>query len=181
MTEQRGRAFIFAVLLLVLGLGFELRGRGQDAKPPESNAQPPIPVGPMTIEKVFQSNEEYRPRAEAYMPIASGVEFLKNYPKKIRIEVFYGSWCGDSRDHMPSFLKIVSAANNPNIEVCIWAVDRAKREPADLVKSRRIVRVPTFIVFTDDKELGRIIERPTTTLEEDLYRILVDSAAGARA
>ncbi|MBI4468443.1 MAG: thioredoxin family protein [Acidobacteria bacterium] len=141
----------------------------QDRQPPPA---PPIPVGPVSVEEVFQHNEEYKSRAESYPPIASGIEFLKNYPRKIRIEVFYGSWCGDSRNHVPPLLKVISAAGNPNIEVAFWAVDRTKTEPAEPIKQRRIVRVPTFIVFDGDHELGRIVEIPTSSIEEDLYRIL---------
>lgn len=73
---------------------------------------------------------------------------------------------------MPSFLKVISAADNPNLEVSIWAVDRAKQEPSDMIKARRIVRVPTFILFDGDKELGRITENPSSSIEEGLYQIL---------
>ncbi len=161
--------FTMALLALMLVVGFISRAQAQDAKP----VQPAdVPVGRVTMEQVYQLNEEYKPRAEAYVPIASGVEFLKTYPKKIRIEVFYGTWCGDSRSHVPSFLKVMAMTNNPNIEISLWAVDRTKKEPADLVTSRRIVRVPTFIVYDDERELGRIVETPATTIEEDLFRIL---------
>lgn len=139
---------------------------------PQPTEQPPIPVGPVKIEEVYRYNEEYKPRAEAYTPIASGVEFLKHYPKKVRIEVFYGSWCGDSRNHVPVFLKIIAAANNPNIDVALWAVDRAKKEPAEPIRLRSILKVPTFIVFDGERELGRIVETPNASLEEDLFRIL---------
>ena len=171
-----GRGATFAIIMLMI-LGCASAARAQDVRTPAPVTPPPIPVGPVKMEEVFQFNEEYKPLAEAYKPIGSGVEFLKKYPKTIRIEVFYGTWCGDSRSHVPSFLKIIAAANNPHIEISICAVDRAKQEPADLIKRRRIVRVPTFIVFDGERELGRIVETPATTIEEDLYKILVNDGA----
>lgn len=41
-----------------------------------------------------------------------------------------------------------------------------------MIKARRIVRVPTFILFDGDKELGRITENPSSSIEEGLYQIL---------
>ncbi len=161
------------MILLVLGALFIApAGQAQESKPQAPPSAPPIPVGVVSREEVLRFNEEYAPRMEAYKPIASGIDFLKHYPKKIRIEVFYGAWCGDSRNHVPSFLKLIALADNPNIEVMFWAVDRTKQQPADAIKRRGIVRVPTFIVFDGDRELGRVVETPSTFIEEDLYKIL---------
>ena len=173
--DKRSRSVFTACGLLLAALTMCGWGLGAVAKTQEGQpaaAQPPIPIGPVKMEDVFHYNEEYKPRAEAYVPIASGIAFLKDYPKKVRIEIFYGSWCGDSRNHVPTFLKVISSANNPNFEIAIWAVDQAKQEPADMIKLRRITRVPTFIVLQSEKELGRITESPSSSIEEDLYRIL---------
>jgi len=40
------------------------------------------------------------------------------------------------------------------------------------ISALKIERVPTFIVYDGIKELGRIIETPAETLEEDLLMIL---------
>jgi hypothetical protein len=36
----------------------------------------------------------------------------------------------------------------------------------------QVSNIPTFIFFKDGKELGRIIEKPVVTLEDDLAKLL---------
>jgi hypothetical protein len=42
----------------------------------------------------------------------------------------------------------------------------------ELTQARRIERVPTFIVYGDGREIGRIVETPEGSLEEHLVKIL---------
>ena len=41
-----------------------------------------------------------------------------------------------------------------------------------LVLKYNIVKVPTFILYIDEEEAGRIIETPAETPEKDLFNIL---------
>jgi hypothetical protein len=100
------------------------------------------------------------------------VEFLRHVSQPVTVEVFYGGWCGDSRDHVPSFIKLLEAVNNSNITPMFLGVDRQKHEPLGLARDRRIERVPTFIVFTEGHEIGRIVETPEGSVEEHMVKIL---------
>lgn len=62
--------------------------------------------------------------------------------------------------------------NNPNIKVTYIGVDRAKSDPQGLAAQYEFTRIPTIIVSQQGEELGRIIERPETSLEIDLAKIL---------
>jgi thioredoxin-related protein len=58
-------------------------------------------------------------------------------------------------------------------KISIIGVDGAKQAEKGLIDSLKITNVPTFI-FTDKKgkEVGRITERPTETLEKDMLKVL---------
>ena len=51
-------------------------------------------------------------------------------------------------------------------------VDRDKKAEGTEVGDLNIEFVPTFIIYKNDEEVGRIIEEPKVTLEEDLKQIL---------
>ena len=88
----------------------------------------------------------------------------------LKVEVVFGTWCGDSQREVPRFAKIAQTAGFENIKFV--AVDRTKNAEGTNVKDLNIERVPTFIVFRDSVELGRIVESPKASLEMDLYNIL---------
>ena len=91
----------------------------------------------------------------------------------IELKVVLGTWCHDSQREVPRLLKILDAVDFPEGQLDLLFVDEQKKEPNDLTKGLDIERVPTIIVYSSDsKELGRIIETPKLSLEEDLISIL---------
>lgn len=143
----------------------------QESTAPPFDAQT-YPVGEISLQDVVSFNPEYRERADNYVPKAEAVEFLRRFAQDVMIEVFYGGWCGDSRVHVPSYIKLLELANNAHITTTFIAVDNKKQEPMELTRARRIERVPTFIVYVKGREIGRIVETPEGSLEEHLVRIL---------
>jgi hypothetical protein len=51
-------------------------------------------------------------------------------------------------------------------------VDNAKLSPVGEYDKLDIQRVPTFIIYKNNIEVGRIIENPVTSLEQDMINIL---------
>lgn len=93
---------------------------------------------------------------------------LKNYD----FTLVLGTWCGDSRREIPRVLKIFDYLNYPKDKIKIYAVDRNKKGLNDEVDSLNIQKIPTIIFYKDNKEIGRIIEKPKVTLEKDLVSII---------
>lgn len=91
------------------------------------------------------------------------------------IEVFLGTWCGDSRREVPRLVKILEAAHFDTAQLRLIfvnnAIDAYKQSPAHEEAGKLIHRVPTIIVYKG-KELGRIVESPVASLEKDLLQIL---------
>ena len=96
--------------------------------------------------------------------------------KDMEVLIFAATWCGDTQQNLPRFLKILEKAEIPNSKIRMVMVDNAqeryKQSPTHEEASRNIFRVPTFIVLKKGEEIGRIIERPVESLEKDLAKIV---------
>ena len=129
---------------------------------------------PLSISSAWQA--EY----DQYAPAAEDVAVLAAAPHGTRLDVYFGSWCSDSRAGVPHLLKILDAAGTSRIKLRLYGVDESKTEPARLLEGVGLERVPTIVLSVDHREIGRIVETPATTLEHDLA-LLVRKAAAALA
>jgi thiol-disulfide isomerase/thioredoxin len=107
-----------------------------------------------------------------YEPDEAVIAALKPLLKKVEIKVFLGTWCGDSQEQVPVFLKILEAAEYKYKKLELIGVNRGKKTPDRLEKGLDIIRVPTFIFYRKGEEIGRIVEYPQETLEADMLKIL---------
>jgi thiol-disulfide isomerase/thioredoxin len=98
---------------------------------------------------------------------------LREKMQGVKSVIVLGTWCGDSKEQVPRFLKIVELAGIPIEEVKMIAVNRDKKTlDIDVKKEYSIDKVPTFIFYREEKEIGRITETPKKSLEKDLLEIL---------
>ncbi|MDQ0781714.1 thioredoxin family protein [Chryseobacterium sp. W4I1] len=87
--------------------------------------------------------------------------------------VFMGTWCEDSHRDFPRLMKILEELKYPDNKVTIIAVNRKKESPTGDEVRYNIQKVPTIIVEKYGKEIGRIIEMPTSGyIERDLVEIV---------
>lgn len=93
----------------------------------------------------------------------------------ITIDIFFGTWCGDSQREVPRFLKIMDHLGIDGRRIRLIGVDTGdnyKQSPGGETVGRSIYRVGTFILMKSGKELNRITEHPVRTLELDLLDIV---------
>jgi hypothetical protein len=90
----------------------------------------------------------------------------------LSIKIIMGVWCPDSRREVPRFMRVMDAWHFPVGKLVFIGVDDAKQSPVGEFTSLNIERVPTFILYKNNIEAGRIIENPKTSLEQDLVDIL---------
>lgn len=114
---------------------------------------------------------------EDYTPDAATAEALAAVDwDGVHIEVFFGTWCGDSRREVPRLAKLLDTLAVPASARRLIAVDNAeelhKRSPQGEEVGRAIFRVPTLIVSRHGEELARLVEFPALSLERDLLAIL---------
>jgi hypothetical protein len=90
----------------------------------------------------------------------------------LTIKIIMGTWCPDSRREVPRFMRILDIWQFPLSQITFIGVDNAKLSPVGGFDKLDIQRVPTFIIYKNNNEAGRIIENPTTSLEQDMVNIL---------
>lgn len=100
-------------------------------------------------------------------------ELKKNKITSYDLVVFMGTWCEDSHRDFPRLMKILKEVKYPDSRLTIIGVNRKKESPNGEESKYNVSKVPTIIVQKYGKEIGRIIEMPTTGyIERDLVEIL---------
>jgi len=96
--------------------------------------------------------------------------------KDLEVLIYMGTWCSDSQEWVPKFVKLWEMMGLTMENVKIIGVhdadDKRKHAPDRSDIKYNIEMVPTFIFFEKGKEIGRIIEYPETELENDVANIL---------
>ncbi len=129
-------------------------------------------VGPITQEDILQNVPDWQEVVSSYFPRQEILENLKSIDYEVKIEVFLGTWCPDSKRNVSAYFKIMDLVDNLLLQTSYFGVPRNKESREPYIQGKNIVRIPTFIVFVGDTEKGRIIENPVKSVEEDLWDIL---------
>ncbi|NOZ60513.1 MAG: thioredoxin family protein [Calditrichaeota bacterium] len=136
----------------------------------------PIMTNRINVEEMFSKIPAMKTELENYQPDSAAIGFLKNFSQDITVTILLGTWCPDSRREVPRFLKVMSSAHNPHFQYELFGLDRAKKDSLGMGEKFAVEYVPTFVVLKNGKEIGRIIETPTETIEQDLVEILLNAA-----
>lgn len=116
----------------------------------------------------------YKTQYEVYSPKSKFIKKSKSILEDGDYEIvtIFGDWCSDSKLQVGRFDKVLAEASFPKNKYKHIAVDRDKKARQIDITKYRISRVPTFIIYLNGIEIGRITESPDSTLEKDLYNIL---------
>ena len=133
-----------------------------------------IKVKKTSGEKILQTSLEWQNNYKNYQVDESFLDTLKaKTGDNLKIDVYLGSWCSDSLNHVPAFIKIMAAAQIQDTAVNYFEVDKKPNKNVKYyVKELKVEKVPTFIFSRRGKELGRIVENPTNSLIEDIVEII---------
>lgn len=116
--------------------------------------------------------EEFRARFDTVQVDEQLAWLIGRGNSGVKVLVFYGAWCSDSKREVPHFLKIMDAARQDPASIRLYALDRTKTSADGLTARYRIERIPTFIFLREEEEIGRIVEKPSTSLEGDIAALL---------
>ena len=183
----RATGLVVALVLAWLGGGFALSAADEPAEAvAEEEEEELVITGRMEGDAVLHFSPEFEEGAAAYEPDPLSVELIASNDVELEIEVVWASWCSDSTREVPRFLKILERAEESRaslglgplpIRVAFVAVDRDKRSGSeDLAADKGIEMVPTFLIVSGDREVGRIVETPEGALEEDLALRILEAA-----
>jgi thiol-disulfide isomerase/thioredoxin len=163
-----GRTMNYFFLLLLFLL--PLTALAQEDKSDDKNA---LPLGYLTRQEILSGKKIFDLHYVEYVPKSDPIQAIHNFPGTAEIKVIFGDWCKDSKKHVPAFIKSMEFADNKNIKITYINVDREKKEPADILSGLNVEKIPVFIVTTNGKEIGRIVETPKVSVEQDISDILM--------
>ena len=161
---------IFFCLLVVIAFSCSTSKKAISASENDAGNLVGIANKDSFIQKPY--NDWFTPNYEDYTLDEVTIEQLKPQLKKITIKAFMGTWCGDSQDQIPVFYKILDEVGFKYSNLEMIAVNRSKQTPDNLQEGYNIERVPTFIFYKNGKEIGRFVEYPRETVEEDILKIV---------
>jgi thiol-disulfide isomerase/thioredoxin len=130
-------------------------------------------TGPVTRSQIMSAVPDWEPIMALYQPKPEAIESLKKAAEPVLIEIYFGSWCSDSKAHVPALFKVLDQADNPLLQASYTAIPRDKANRSRFIpEGRAIDKLPTFIVFLNGREAGRIVETPAHSVEEDLAALV---------
>ena len=101
-----------------------------------------------------------------------------NQLKDVEVEIYLGTWCGDSKNWVPKYIKMWDQLGLDRKDLKLVALydmiegeSKYKQGPNREEKGKNIHRVPTFIFTKNGTEIGRIVESPANEFETDLAQI----------
>ncbi len=119
----------------------------------------------------FEKNySEYRPAENELKALKENIAGVDS------ITVFMGTWCGDSKREIPRIIKSLESVDFDFSKLKLVCVDRTfqnyKQSPGREEAGLNIHRVPTILFHNENTELGRIVESPRKSLEQDMVDIV---------
>jgi hypothetical protein len=132
-----------------------------------------VPADEISKNKVLSAGPEWQEKYDTCYPNHDQAEAIKSkIGENLRIDIYLGLWCPDSINNVPPFLKIIDATGIA-VPVRLFKVQRKPtRNIKYFVDQLQVERVPTFIFYRDNVEIGRIVENPKAGLAEDMMEIL---------
>lgn len=149
------------------------------ARPEDSSVQPEPILGVVTQEQVLAHVPEWVSELVQAQPEEAAARRLAARSAGVEVEVFFGSWCSDSRRELTRLWRALEmTGGEAGFPIRYIGVDRSKLEPEMLVEGREILYVPTLIVSRAGSEIGRIVESAPGGVESDLADLVEGSATG---
>jgi hypothetical protein len=132
-----------------------------------------VPMKEINRSKVLSAGPEWQQNYDNYNPAAGQITALnEKLGENLRIDIYLGLWCSDSLNNVPAFLKILDLTGT-TVPVRLFSVHRKPVKTIQyFVDTFQVERVPTFIFYRGDREIGRIVENPKAGLINDMIEIL---------
>lgn len=129
-------------------------------------------VGVTTEQQIRDQHPIFDLYANRYQPDSVAIDYLSQLKDSIHIVTVLGTWCKDSKKHVPSLFKILEQSRNNLITTTYIGIDYNTHE-TDRTSEMYAIRVnPTFLLFRNGAEIGRIEEEPKLSIEQDLILFL---------
>ncbi len=157
------------VIALCLFLNLTQLGMGQDTRDPAQL------LGRVNV-KLLQGSQRFGWFSASYSNYtcnASAIAQLTKQGSEISIFAFVGTWNAATQELLGPLYKVIDEAKINRNSVLLYFLDRDKKSPQGFEGTYMLSDVPTFIVFKNNQEIGRISGTVANSIEGDLADILL--------
>ncbi len=155
----------FLSLLVVVSVGCS------STEQPTSNSEPYS--GVISAGQLITDYPQFRAAYEQYQPTSAEITAIKSLSGKSLL-VLFGTWCHDSEREVPRLLKLIDLSGVELKSLSLHGINYNKQEPSNLHRQYDLMFSPTIILLQGEVELGRVVEKPMTSLGEDLASFVSD-------
>jgi hypothetical protein len=168
------KQFILASLSLFIGISLFSQEIKINQKVFDTASKHDIMIGICTLAGISDTTfiSVYKEEYKVYNPDKDVIDQINTLLDGIKVTIVMGTWCSDSREQVPRFFKVLSLTETYVPDPAIICVDRNKIAGNFSLEGMDVLKVPTFIIYHNGRELGRIIETPKTTMEHDFLELL---------
>lgn len=162
-------------ILLIFYLGMSMLTLAQEPQQYQNKRDETHLCGPIKINDLQAGlYREWFDENYAALTLAGTSKWKKKLKGK-EVDIYLGTWCGDSKKWVPQFIKLWDELGLDRDQLNIIALydgsEKYKQGPNKEELGKDIHRVPTFIFKNDGKEYARIVESPSNDMETDLAQI----------
>jgi hypothetical protein len=144
---------------------------------PSNEASPPF-TGEVERGSILENDERWLERYKQTEVDNDVAEALSKVEPGARLEVYLGVWCEDSMREVPRFWRALDAAGVVPLAIEHLGLDESFSAGEVSLEGLDIEAVPTFIVYRDGKEVGRVVEDAPENIETHLLALLTGEASG---
>jgi len=167
------KKLLFLLLLIIPALAFTQKLNQKTTDPKKGNEMLTGYCNRDGFESVNCSfDSAFKAEYPVYKADEATMKLLAKKLKGVKVTLVMATWCGDSKEWVPRFYKIMDELNFNYKKLTLICVDRAKKAPGTNVETLKVELVPTFIFYRNKVEIGRIIEVPGDLLEKEILKIL---------
>jgi hypothetical protein len=127
---------------------------------------------------ILEGDERWAQRYEQAEVDEDVAEALGEVDPGARVEIYLGVWCEDSMREVPRFWRAFDAAGMVPFEIKHIGLNREFSAGDVSLEGLDIEAVPTFIVYRDGEEVGRVVENSPENIETHLLALLTGEASG---
>ena len=129
-------------------------------------------LGPISVEQLIDLPDWFGADFMSYIPSSEFTADIPGAMGDVEILCVLGTWCSDSKREIPRMIRIMQVTGIDPAKLRMVGADKNKMTPGGESAQYRIEKVPTFIFLRGGTEVGRIVESPTHTLEQDMLAIV---------
>ena len=97
----------------------------------------------------------YAFRSKQYTPSAPVVQSLRQIKTPVRVRIYFGSWCPHCSETVPKIMRVAEALAGSPVQFEYYGLPTGfGNEPE--AKRMGITGVPTGVIFSNGKEIGRV-------------------------